>query len=97
MVCLTTERNRQDARLNAVYQSLLASLHGDRRERIVQAQRAWLDLQKKDGAFEVPLFDELGQLGNLQSIESEARALALRADQLTQYLELSKAVDAQAH
>jgi uncharacterized protein YecT (DUF1311 family) len=50
--CLTSERDRQDARLNKVYKQLIGHLQGERRERIVAAQPAWVQLQDKDGAFE---------------------------------------------
>jgi uncharacterized protein YecT (DUF1311 family) len=88
--CLTAERSRQDRRLNKVYQELIGNLQGDRRGRMVEAQRAWLQLQQKDGAFEASIFDELGPMGNQQQVENEARAVSQRADLLEQYLAFSK-------
>jgi uncharacterized protein YecT (DUF1311 family) len=88
--CLTAERRRQDARLNSVYKQLIGTLKGERRDQIVEAQRAWLQLQQKDGAFEASVFDELGPMGNLQSVEYEALSISERADRLEKYLRLAK-------
>lgn len=88
--CLTAERDRQDARLNRIYKTLVGNLQGDRRDRMVEAQRVWVQLQQKDGAFEASVLDELGSMGNLQSVENEARAIGQRADLLEKYLEMSK-------
>lgn len=88
--CLTAERDRQDARLNKVFKELIENLQGDRRNRMVEAQRAWIQLQQKDGEFEASIFDELGSEGNLQAVEHEARAISARADLLERYLNLSK-------
>lgn len=88
--CITVERDRQDARLNAIYKELTNLLQGDRRTRLVEAQRAWLQLQSKDDAFESSVFDDLGQPGNLQASEREIDRIRSRANQLEQYLELVK-------
>lgn len=88
--CLSEERDRQDARLNKVYAELIGRLEGPRRDKVVEAQRVWLQLQQKDGAFEASVLDDLGPMGNLQSVEYEARALAQRANLLEKYLGLSK-------
>jgi uncharacterized protein YecT (DUF1311 family) len=88
--CLTDERDRQDARLNKVYQALIAQLQGASREKMVDAQRAWLQSQQKGGAFEAAVLDALGPMGNLQQVENEARAIAQRADLLEQYVDLTQ-------
>lgn len=88
--CLTDERDRQDARLNKVYQALTAQVQGAPREKLVAAQRAWLQAQQTGGAFEAAVLDELGPMANLQQVENEARAIAQRADLLEQYLQLTK-------
>lgn len=87
--CLMDERDRQDARLNRVYRELVASLQDDRRTRLVEAQRIWVQLQQKDGAFKAAILDDLGLMGNLDSLEIEVQAIAQRADRLESYLELS--------
>lgn len=88
--CLTDERDRQDARLNRVYKGLLGLLKGSQREQIVQAQRAWIQLQEKDGAFEASVFDNLGQVGNLQGVENQMLRICERANRLENYTELAK-------
>lgn len=88
--CLMDERDRQDARLNRIYRELVASLQGDRRTRLVEAQRIWVELQQKDGAFNAAILDDLGPIGNLYSLEIEVQAIAQRADQLERYSELGK-------
>lgn len=88
--CLTDERGRQDARLNRVYKELIGLLKGKQRDQIVEAQRAWIQLQEKDGAFEASVFDQLGQMGNLQSVENEMLRICERANRLENYVELAK-------
>ncbi|MGO1069332.1 lysozyme inhibitor LprI family protein [Lysobacter sp. CA199] len=88
--CLTAERRRQDARLNRVYKELIGTLKGERRDQVVDAQRTWVQLQQKDGAFEDSIFEELGSMGNLQSVEYEALSISERADRLEKYLRLAK-------
>jgi uncharacterized protein YecT (DUF1311 family) len=88
--CLTDERDRQDARLNRVYKTLIGLLKGSQREQIVQAQRAWIQLQEKDGAFEASIFDNLGQVGNLQGVENQMLRISERANRLENYTELVK-------
>jgi uncharacterized protein YecT (DUF1311 family) len=88
--CLTNERNRQDARLNKAYKALTSQLQGERLNKMVEAQRVWVQLQQKDGAFEASILDELGPMGSLQSVEYEIQTIGQRADLLEKYLELSK-------
>lgn len=88
--CLMDERDRQDARLNKVYKELIGKLQGDRRDRMVEAQRAWVQMHEKDGVFEASIFDELGPVGNLDGLEFKALAISERADLLEKYLELIK-------
>ena len=88
--CLSAERNRQDARLNKVYRELIGNLRGERRDRMMESQRAWVQLQQKDSAFEALIFDQLGSMGDLQAAEYEALAISERADRLEKYIELSR-------
>jgi uncharacterized protein YecT (DUF1311 family) len=84
--CLTDERERQDARLNKVYKQLIGRLQGERRDRMVTAQRAWVQLQQSDGDVRESILYDIGQTGNLQSVENDARAIRQRADLLERYL-----------
>lgn len=86
--CIAEERDRQDERLNRIYKELIGLLDSDSRERMVEAQRTWLRLQEEDGAFEASIFDDMGQIGNLQAAEYEMLHLRERANQLEKYLEL---------
>lgn len=88
--CLTDERERQDARLNKVYKQLAGRLQGERRDRMMAAQRAWVQLQQNDADVRESVLYELGQIGSLQSVENDARAKRQRADLLEQYLDMSK-------
>lgn len=88
--CLSEERERQDARLNRIYKELIGKLQGERRAQIVEAQRAWVQLQQKDGVFEDSLLAPLDSMGDLQAVEYEALAISERADRLQKYLELSE-------
>jgi uncharacterized protein YecT (DUF1311 family) len=88
--CLTDERNRQDARLNKAYKALTSQLQGESLNKIVEAQKVWVQLQQKDGAFAASILDPLGPMGSLQSVEYEIHTIGQRADLLEKYLELSK-------
>jgi uncharacterized protein YecT (DUF1311 family) len=86
--CLTDERERQDARLNKVYKQLIGRLQGQRREQLVSAQRAWIQLQQSDGDARESILYDIGQIGNLQSVENDARAIRQRADLLERHLKV---------
>ena len=88
--CLTDERERQDARLNKVYKQLIGRLQGENRERMVTAQRAWVQLQQSDGDARESILDDIGQIGNLQSVENDARAIRQRADLIERHLKMVK-------
>lgn len=88
--CLTDERSRQDERLNRVYKELVAALQRPARERLIEAQRAWLQLQQQDLALEASLLGPLGQMGNLQAVEEETFHICERANRLEHYLELAR-------
>lgn len=90
--CLTDEHRRQDARLNAVYTRLIGHLQGERRERVVAAQRAWVGLQEKDAAFEASILDALGSEGGRQEREHRTLAIAQRADLLVSVADVAGGV-----
>lgn len=90
--CLTDERDRQQTRLDHAYQMLLGRLEGDRRNRLVEAQRLWVETREKDRgletpALDAPALDALGPMGHLQSLEADARAIAERAGALERDLD----------
>jgi uncharacterized protein YecT (DUF1311 family) len=86
--CLTDEREHQDARLNKVYKQLVGRLQGERRDQMVAAQRAWVHLQQSDGDVRESILHDIGQIGNLQSVENDARAIRQRADLLERHLKM---------
>jgi uncharacterized protein YecT (DUF1311 family) len=86
--CLTDERERQDLRLNNIYKQLIARLNGERRDTMVAAQRAWVQLQQSDGDVRESILHDIGQIGNLQSVENDARAIRQRADLLERHLKI---------
>ncbi len=88
--CLTDERERQDARLNKVYKQLIGRLQAEDRERMVAAQRAWVQLQQSDGDARESILYDIGQVGSLQSVENDARAIRQRADLLERHLKMVK-------
>lgn len=87
--CLTAERDRQDARLNAVYGQLTAHLQGERRSRIVEAQRAWVQLQQKDEAFAASFRDQGGPTDSVATLQDKTLAIAQRADLLVTMADFS--------
>lgn len=85
--CMSEEAARQDVRLNSIYKKLLESLDKDRKELLTRAQREWLTLREKDGAFEASLFDST-QAENLSSEEREIFYVSERADRLQEWLDM---------
>lgn len=85
--CMSAEAARQDSRLNSIYKKLVASLDKNHRELLVHAQREWLLLREKDGAFEASLFDN-NQAENLASEERDIFYTCERADRLQEWLDM---------
>lgn len=86
--CLSSERQTQDARLNAIYKALLGKLNSKAKERLVNAERAWLEFQSKSGSFEAALYSS-DQVDNLQVTQNEIFRLCERADALEKYLAIA--------
>lgn len=85
--CLADESERQDRRLNQVYQQLQTQLGAPAKARLLAAQRAWLQARQRDGELEAALYDD-SQPGNLQQGLNDTERLRARADQLERYLRL---------
>jgi len=85
--CLSSEKQRQDQRLNQAYKQLQTRLTGNSRARLVTAQRAWLQSRSRDSELETAVY-ESSQPGNLQGELNDVRRLSARADQLQKYLEV---------
>ncbi len=86
--CLSSESDRQDRRLNQVYQQLQRRLDAAAKARLLAAQRAWLQLRERDDELEAGLYEE-SQAGNLQQKFNDIERLRSRADQLESYLRLT--------
>jgi uncharacterized protein YecT (DUF1311 family) len=49
--CISAEFDRQDSRLNDVYKRLMSKLPKDRKESLVEAQRAWINFRDANCGF----------------------------------------------
>lgn len=86
-VCLSDERQHQDARLAQAYQALLSRLQGRQREMMLSAQQAWLQSSAMDGEFEAALYDA-SPAGNLQNGLNELLRHSARVEILQGYLDV---------
>jgi uncharacterized protein YecT (DUF1311 family) len=79
--CFSGPRSAQDARLNRVYQALMARLKPAQRLALRDEQRAWI---KDRDAECLPFYDETqyGQQGKLDGEECVERRTRERADEL---------------
>lgn len=83
--CLTDEKQKQDARLNSTYKTLMGKLDAKAKEKLVAAERAWLDLQDKSGRFEIALYGH-ETVDDLQMSQNEVFRICERANVLGKYL-----------
>lgn len=83
--CLTDEKQKQDNRLNATYKTLLGKLDAKAKEKLVAAERIWVDLQDKNGRFETALYGN-ETVDNLQMAQNEVFRICERANALSKYL-----------
>lgn len=83
--CLSTEKTRQDTRLNTTYKALLGKLDGKSKDGLVSAEREWLAFQNKSGDFEVSLYGD-ETVSDLQLTQNEIFRLCERANALDTYL-----------
>lgn len=73
--CITAENKRQDARLNTVYNALMATLSTARKTQLRDAQRAWLKYRDANCAF---YFDPDG--GTMARVAANDCVLSATAD-----------------
>lgn len=86
--CLSTERTKQDARLNTTYKALLGKVNGKAKNQLISAERAWLKFQNEDGTFQTLLYgDEI--IDNLDLTQNEIFSLCKRANELDSYLSIA--------
>jgi uncharacterized protein YecT (DUF1311 family) len=87
--CMSSELTYQDERLNKVYKELLDNLKPDSKASLIEAERIWVQLRAKDGAFDASLYGS-SQSGNAQQLKNDLQRVTQRADLLEGYLELAK-------
>jgi uncharacterized protein YecT (DUF1311 family) len=87
--CMSSELAYQDARLNKVYNELLQNLKPASKEALIEAERIWVQLRAKDGAFEASIYGS-SQSGNAQQLKNDLQRVTERANLLEGYLELAK-------
>ena len=83
--CLTEERTRQDGRLNAKYKALLGKLSPKAKDELINAERAWLKFQEKNGELESSVYGSEA-VANLQVTQNEIFRICERANALDDYL-----------
>lgn len=88
-ICITKEREYQDARLNKVYKQLLEVLDGKSKDNLVAAEKAWTAFKDKDGAFMTTLYGTEA-VDNLELEQSNVFRLCERANTLERHLLLAK-------
>lgn len=49
--CITAETQRQDARLNSAYKTVMAELASGRKKQLLEAQRAWIKFRDTNCSF----------------------------------------------
>lgn len=83
--CLMNEKQKQDARLNSTYKTLMGKLDAKGKEKLLTAERSWLDLQDKTGRLEDTLYGN-ESVGNLQRAQNDTFRICERANVLQKYL-----------
>ena len=82
--CISAETQRQDARLNKAYQTLVGLLGADRRRQLQGAQRAWIRFRDTNCAFYMDA--EGGSLARLSANDCVMSMTANRAEELETFL-----------
>lgn len=78
--CISDEYTRQDKRLNAAYRNLMATLKGDRKKQLLEAQRLWGKYTEANcGFYHDP---DGGTLARMLSAECQVSARIERAAEL---------------
>lgn len=80
--CISEEYARQDKRLNAAYRNLTATLKGERKRQLLEAQRLWGKYTEANCGF---YYDPNGgTLAHMLAAECEVTARITRAAELEQ-------------
>lgn len=84
--CAGIEYRNADNRLNQVYQQLLPNLAADRKQKLILAQRAWINFRDANCEFERSQF-EGGTMAPAAQAGCLAQLTKTRTEQLEQYIE----------
>ncbi|MBS7777351.1 lysozyme inhibitor LprI family protein [Acidovorax sp. CCYZU-2555] len=85
--CQSAEKKRQDARLNAAYKSLLSTQRGTAKEKLIRAERAWLEFHNTSKTLESSLYGS-ETVSSFQVMQQELFRLCGRANVLEEYLSI---------
>ena len=86
--CLSTEKATQDTRLNTTYKALLGKLDDKAKDKLIIAERAWLQFREKNDEFENSIYgDEI--IDNLALTQNEIFSICERANALDKYLSIA--------
>lgn len=85
-VCAGIEYQNADKRLNQVYQKLMPKLSAARKQKLIVAQRAWLNFRDTNCEFEMSQF-EGGTMAPAAKAGCMAQLTKTRTTQLEQYIE----------
>ena len=78
--CIAEEYDRQDQRLNAAFRKLMGSLKGERKKKLLEAQRLWVKYTEANRAF---YYDPNGgTMARMQAAECGVTARIERAAEL---------------
>jgi len=78
-----------DVLLNKYYKILSAKLKGEKKQKLVKAQRAWIAFRDADNEFAASIFysEDHGSMGKLQYAATESERVKQRVVELFDYLE----------
>lgn len=86
--CQSSEKKRQDARLNTAYKALLSKQRGTAKDNLIRAERAWLAFHSDSNAFESSLYGS-ETVSSFQVMQKELYRLCERANVLEEYLSIA--------
>ncbi len=82
--CIAAENLRQDGKLNDVYKALMATLAGERKKQLQEAQRLWIRYTDANCGF---YYDpEGGSAAHIGANECSMLAKAMRAKELASFM-----------
>lgn len=80
--CISEETMVQNTRLNTTYKKLFSILNKSQKKKLVLAQTAWINQQKKESDFQISLYKKGDLISNLEIATLELFKLCERVDRL---------------